>query len=102
MTPSMADEVTRNANSEKWQTRIDQDIAHLQRQSLLFGCYDDGFRCLGVDDDDEHMPGSSIEIVGHSVGGVTCRHDAHRAPLAHKANQYTATIFIVSSIAEGV
>lgn len=34
---------------------------------------------------DEHMPESSIEILGHSVRGVTYRHYAHRAPLAHKA-----------------
>ena len=34
---------------------------------------------------DEHMPESSIEILGHSVGGVTYRHYAHRAPLATKA-----------------
>jgi len=34
---------------------------------------------------DEHMPESSIEILGHSVGGVTYRHYAHRAPLAYKA-----------------
>jgi len=34
---------------------------------------------------DEHMPESSIEILGHSVGGVTYRHYAHRAPLAHRA-----------------
>jgi integrase len=34
---------------------------------------------------DEHLPESSIEILGHSVGGVTYRHYAHRAPLAHKA-----------------
>lgn len=34
---------------------------------------------------DEHMPESSIEILGHSVGGVTYRHYAHRAPLAFKA-----------------
>lgn len=31
---------------------------------------------------DEHMPESSIEILGHSVGGITYRHYAHRAPLA--------------------
>ena len=30
---------------------------------------------------DEHMPESSIEILGHSVGGITYRHYAHRAPL---------------------
>jgi integrase len=34
---------------------------------------------------DEHLPGSSIEILGHSVGGITYRHYAHRAPLAFKA-----------------
>jgi integrase len=34
---------------------------------------------------DEHMPESSIEILGHSVGGITYRHYAHRAPLAFKA-----------------
>ena len=34
---------------------------------------------------DAHVPESSIEILGHSVGGVTYRHYAHRAPLAFKA-----------------
>ena len=34
---------------------------------------------------DEHVPESSIEILGHSVGGVTYRHYADRAPLAFKA-----------------
>ncbi len=34
---------------------------------------------------DEHMPESSIEILGHTVGGITYRHYAHRAPLAFKA-----------------
>ncbi|MBW3596395.1 MAG: hypothetical protein KY475_03860 [Planctomycetes bacterium] len=34
---------------------------------------------------DEHVPESSIEILGHSIGGITCRHYAHRAPLAFKA-----------------
>ncbi|MEO1497998.1 MAG: hypothetical protein AAFV43_12700 [Planctomycetota bacterium] len=34
---------------------------------------------------DEHMPESSIEILGHSAGGITYRHYANRAPLAHKA-----------------
>lgn len=34
---------------------------------------------------DEHMPESSIEILGHSVVGATYRHYAHRAPLAFKA-----------------
>ena len=30
-------------------------------------------------------PGSSVEILGHSVGGITYRHYAHRAPLAFRA-----------------
>ena len=34
---------------------------------------------------DEHLPESSVEILGHSVAGVTYRHYAHRAPLAFKA-----------------
>jgi integrase len=34
---------------------------------------------------DEHMPESAIEILGHSVGEITYRHYAHRAPLAFKA-----------------
>jgi hypothetical protein len=34
---------------------------------------------------DEHLPESSVEILGHSVGGITYRHYAHRAPLAFKS-----------------
>ena len=34
---------------------------------------------------DAHVPESSIDILGHSVGGITYRHYAHRAPLACKA-----------------
>ena len=34
---------------------------------------------------DEHLPESSVEILGHSVGGITCRQYAHRAPLAFKS-----------------
>lgn len=34
---------------------------------------------------DEHLPESLIEILGHSVGGITYRHYAHRDPLAFKA-----------------
>ena len=34
---------------------------------------------------DEHVPESSIEILGHSVGGITYRRYAHRAPLAFRA-----------------
>ena len=34
---------------------------------------------------EEHVPESSIEILGHSVGGITYFPYAHRAPLAFKA-----------------
>lgn len=34
---------------------------------------------------DEHLPESSIEILGHSAGGITYRHYAHRATLAFRA-----------------
>jgi hypothetical protein len=34
---------------------------------------------------DEHVPESSVEILGHSVGGMTYRHYAHGAPLAFQA-----------------
>lgn len=34
---------------------------------------------------DEHVPESSVEILGHSAGGITYRHYAHRAPLAFRA-----------------
>ena len=34
---------------------------------------------------DEHVPESSVEILGHSVSGITYRHYAHRAPLAFRA-----------------
>jgi hypothetical protein len=31
------------------------------------------------------MPESSVEILGHSVDGITYRHYVHRAPLAFEA-----------------
>ena len=34
---------------------------------------------------DEHIPESSVEILGHAVGGITYRHYAHRDPLAFRA-----------------
>jgi hypothetical protein len=34
---------------------------------------------------DEHVPESSVEMLGHSAGGITYRHYAHRAPLAFRA-----------------
>jgi len=33
----------------------------------------------------EHIPESSVEILGHAVGGITYRHYAHRDPLAFRA-----------------
>jgi hypothetical protein len=33
----------------------------------------------------EHVPESSVEILGHSVGGITYRYQAHRASLAFRA-----------------
>ena len=34
---------------------------------------------------DEHIPESSIEILGHAVAGITYRDYAHRDPLAFRA-----------------
>ena len=34
---------------------------------------------------DEHVNESSVEILGHSVDGITYRHYAHRAALAYQA-----------------
>src|SRR4051812_33722510 len=34
---------------------------------------------------DEHVPESSLEILGHSIGGISYRHYVHRAPLAFRA-----------------
>jgi len=34
----------------------------------------------------QRIPESSIEMLGHSVGGITYRHYAHRARLAFNAN----------------
>jgi hypothetical protein len=31
------------------------------------------------------VPESSVEILGHSFGGIAYRHHAHRAPLAFRA-----------------
>lgn len=38
-----------------------------------------------VRDVSRRAPASSVEFLGHSVGGITYRHYAHRAPLAFKA-----------------
>jgi hypothetical protein len=50
---------------------------------------------------DEHMPESSIEILGHSVGGITYRHYAHRAPLAFKAIMTLPQPMAFTSLAKG-
>jgi hypothetical protein len=34
---------------------------------------------------DAHVPESFVDILGHSTGGITYRHYAHRAPLAFRA-----------------
>ena len=34
---------------------------------------------------DAYVPESSVEILGHSAGGITYHHYAYRAPLAYKA-----------------
>src|SRR5262245_14223932 len=36
-------------------------------------------------DRDEHVPESLVEILGYSIGGITYRHYALRAPLAFRA-----------------
>ena len=50
---------------------------------------------------DEHMPESSVEILGHSVGGITYRHYAHRAPLAFKAIMTLPQPTAFTSLARG-
>ena len=50
---------------------------------------------------DEHVPESSVEILGHSVGGVTYRHYAHRAPLAFKAIMTIRQPSAFSALAKG-
>jgi hypothetical protein len=49
----------------------------------------------------EHMPEPSIEILGHSVGGITYRHYAHRAPLAFKAITTLPQPSAFSALAKG-
>jgi hypothetical protein len=50
---------------------------------------------------DEHIPESSVEILGHSAGGVTYRHYAHRAPLAFKAIMTIPQPSAFSALARG-
>lgn len=51
---------------------------------------------------DEHMPESSVEILGHSAGGITYRHYAHRAPLAFKAIMTLPQPTAFASLAKGI
>jgi hypothetical protein len=44
-----------------------------------------GIHILGSVARSQHVPESSVEILGHSVGAITYRHCAHRAPLAFRA-----------------
>ena len=50
---------------------------------------------------DAHLPESSIEILGHSVGGVTCRHHAHRDPLAFRAIMTIPQPWAFTSLVKG-
>ena len=50
---------------------------------------------------DEHVPESSIEILGHAVAGVTYRHYADRAPLAYKAIMTIPQPSAFASLAKG-
>lgn len=50
---------------------------------------------------DAHVPESSVEILGHSVGGITDRHDAHRAPLAFRAIMTLPQPTAVAALARG-
>jgi hypothetical protein len=51
--------------------------------------------------DDAHVPESSVEILGHSVGGITYRHYAHRAPLAFNAIMTLPQPTAFSALAQG-
>jgi hypothetical protein len=50
---------------------------------------------------EEHIPESSVEILGHSVCGITYRHYAHRAPLAFKAIMTLPQPTAFSALARG-
>ena len=50
---------------------------------------------------DQHVPESSVEILGHSVGGVTYRHYADRMPLAFKAIMTLPQPAAFSALAKG-
>ena len=50
---------------------------------------------------DEHVPESSVEILGHSAGGITYRHYAHHAPLAFRAIMTLPQPSAFTSLAKG-
>ena len=50
---------------------------------------------------DEHVPESSVEILGPSAVGLTFRHYAHRAPLAFKAIMTIPQPSAFSALAKG-
>jgi hypothetical protein len=50
---------------------------------------------------DEHMPESSVEVLGHSVGSIIYRHYAHRAPLAFEAIMTLPQPTAFSALARG-
>lgn len=51
---------------------------------------------------DQNIPESSIEILGHTVGGVTYRHYAHRDPLAFKAIMSIPQPTAFTALAKGI
>jgi hypothetical protein len=50
---------------------------------------------------DEHVPTSSVEILGRSVDGITYRHYVHRAPLAYRAIMTLPQPTAFSALLEG-
>ena len=50
---------------------------------------------------EEHVPESSVRILGHSVGGIMYRHYAHRAPLAFRAIMTRPQPAAFSALARG-
>ena len=50
---------------------------------------------------DSDMLESSIEILGHSVAGITYWHYAHRAPLAFKASMTLPQPTVSSALVNG-
>ena len=52
-------------------------------------------------DYEEHHPEQSIQILGHSVVGITCRHYADRDPLVFKAITTNPQSWAFSELANG-